>query len=213
MKDVPTTDPDGRLFDDIYAQLRGKDPSAVPWANGRPNTLFASWLHRESQRGAAANGKRALVIGSGLGDDANALAARGYDVTAFDYSPHAIDWARQRFPDASVDWRVADLFALPRSWRQAFDLVVEIHTIQALPVTRRQDTIRAISDTLAPGGSLVMVAMTRDVRDPLRGRPWPLTEAEVDAIEWHGIIETDRAVVVPIRPGQPGRVRAEFRRQ
>ncbi len=212
MTQPPTNDPDGRLFDDIYAQLRGKDPATVPWTNAEPHPLFASWLRGETKRGLVIGGQRALVIGSGLGDDANALAALGYAVTAFDYSPHAIDWARQRFPDAQVDWHVADLFALPESWRREFDLVVEVYTIQALPVTRRQDTIRAITDTVAPGGSLVMVALTRDVRDPLRARPWPLTEQEVASIERHGVVETDRVVEPPRAAGQPGRVRAVFHR-
>lgn len=212
MTHPPTNDPDGHLFDDIYALFRGKDPASVPWANARPHPLFASWLHGETERGIVAAGKRVLVIGSGLGDDANALAAVGWDVTAFDYSPHAIDWARHRFPDAEVDWRIDDLFALPGSWRRAFDLVVEIHTIQALPVTRRQATIRAITDTVGVGGSLLVVALTRDVRDPFRGRPWPLTELEIASIERHGVVETDRVIEPPRAAGQPGRVRAVFKR-
>ncbi len=212
MTQPPTNDPDGRLFDDVYAQFRGKDPTRVPWANARTHPLFASWLYSETARDLNIGGQRALVIGSGLGDDANALAALGWEVTAFDYSPHAIEWARQRFPDARVDWQVADLFALPGSWRRAFDLVVEVHTIQALPVTRRQETIRAITDPLALGGSLVVVALTRDVRDPLRGRPWPLTTLEVTSIERHGVVETDRVIESPRGPGQPGRVRAVFHR-
>lgn len=212
MTHLPADDPDGTSFDQIYAQFREKDPAAVPWVSGRPHPLFGQWLEEERARLIDRTGQRALVVGSGLGDDAIALAELGCQVTAFDYSPHAIAWAKERFPNSPVEWHVADLFALPDSWQRAFDLVLEIHTIQALPVTRRQATIGAITGTVASGGLLIVVAFTRDVRDALRGRPWPLTELEVRSIEQYGLVETDRIVVPAEGPGQPGRIRAMFER-
>lgn len=213
MAERPAHDPDGRLFDDIYAQFRDKDPASVPWAHGRPHPMFVSWLEAEQARGVNRTGQSALVVGSGLGDDANALAELGWQVTAFDYSPRAIAWAKERFPASTVAWHVADVFALPDEWQHTFDLVVEIHTIQALPVTRRQDTIQAITDTVAAGGSLIVVALTRDARQPLRGRPWPLTDWELRSIERQGVVEVDHVFVPPAAAGQPGRIRATFRRQ
>ena len=38
-------------------------------------------------RKVKAHGKRALVVGCGLGDDAEYLAEQGFSVTAFDISP------------------------------------------------------------------------------------------------------------------------------
>lgn len=202
-------DPDGRVFDDIYAELRDRDPGAVPWVHGKPHPMFTPWL--ETAQSPEPSNRRALVIGSGLGDDAIALADHGWEVTAFDVSPHAVAWARERFPDAKVHWHVADLFALPETWRRAFDLVLEIHTIQALPVTRRQSTIGAITDTIADGGELIVVAMTREAGTPLRGRPWPLTPAELDSIQRYGVVETDRHTEPPATSGGPGRVRITYR--
>ncbi len=40
-------------------------------------------------------------------------------------SPEAIEWCHRRFPESSVDYRVADLFSLPEEWTQSFDLVVD----------------------------------------------------------------------------------------
>lgn len=213
MSITATDDPDGRLFDDIYAHLRGKDPTTVPWANASPHRLLTSWLDERSGRGIDWSGQRALVIGAGLGDDANALAELGFRVTAFDYSPHAIAWARERFPDVAVDWHVADLFALPDSWRNAFDLVVEVHTIQALPPTRRQETIRAITGTMATDGDLVVISWTHEAHRPRDGRPWPLTLAEIDSIERHGVVETGRLELAPSAPGKSGRIRVVYRRR
>ena len=80
-----------------------------------------------------ADGGEALVIGCGLGDDAEELARRGYAVTAFDISPTAIARCRERFPQSPVHYRVADVPRLPGEWQGRFGLAVEINTIQSLP--------------------------------------------------------------------------------
>ena len=207
---TPPPDPDGQLFDDVYSSTRGADPASVPWAHGEPHPMFASWL--ASAKPPRGDRTQALIVGSGLGDDAEAVAALGWDVTAFDLSPHAIAWARERFPESKVSYQVEDLFALPEEWHRAFDLVVEIHTVQALPVTRRQATIAAIADTVAPGGELVVVAITRDIRVPLRGRPWPLSPAELASFERYGLREHHRLMEQPASADHPGRVRVSFTR-
>ena len=197
-------------YDEIYARSRGQDPRSVPWAHGAPHPLFASWLAGTPD--PTPPGNRALVIASGLGDDAEALAAREWEVTAFDASRQAIDWTRERFPASTVTYSVQDLFALPDEWRQGFDLVVEIHTVQALPVTWRQHAIRAIADTVAPGGTLIVVTMTRNIDVPLRGYPLPLTPDELRSFQRHGLVETTRHVESTPTDDQPGRVRCIFSR-
>jgi SAM-dependent methyltransferase len=206
MSHTPPTDPDARLFDEYYAASRGADVRAVPWAHGAAHPFLHQWLERADTPPAGRN--RALVIASGLGDDAEALAARGWQVTAFDASETAIAWTRERFPDSPVDYHVADLFALPPEWTAAFDLVVEIHTIQALPPTRRQRVIARIASTVAPGGTLFVVTFLRDARTPTTGRPWPLTKREVASIGRHGMIETARHIA----DDHPGRLNVVFER-
>ncbi len=201
-------DPDEATFNNIYAAARGGDVRSVPWAHGEPHPLLTGWL--DTALPPAVNRGRALVVGAGLGDDAEDLAARGWAVTAFDASPEAVDWARERFPSSRVDYQLRNLFALPEAWRQAYDLVVEIHTVQALPVTRRQETIETIAETVAPGGTLIVIAMTRDVSVPLRGRPWPLTSAELGSFTRYGLVETDRLEVAAPTSDRPGRVRCVF---
>ena len=56
----------------------------------------------------SASEQKALIIGCGLGDDAEALAKLGFEVTAFDISTSAIAWCQQRFPDSTVNYLVAD---------------------------------------------------------------------------------------------------------
>ena len=148
----------------------------------------AHWLDAaERQPGAA------VVVASGLGDDAEALAERGWYVTAFDISPTAIEWARERFPDSSVDYVVADLFDLPPDWSRAFALVVEVFTIQSLDPKWRLRAVRAIADLVAAGGTLLVSAVGTDTVPPVDGPPWPVARPELDGFVTSGLEEVSFA--------------------
>src|SRR2546430_1332162 len=86
-------DPTG-WFEQLYQEGEaGK--STVPWANLCPNPhLLNFWKSHPHPT----EGKSALTIGSGLGDDAEQLAAWGFRTTAFDISQTAIRTSRKRFP-------------------------------------------------------------------------------------------------------------------
>ena len=167
------------FFDTVYATANG-DTRGIPWADLQPHSLALNWLEPRNVEGT---GKRALVVGCGLGDDAEELARRGFQVTAFDVSPNAIAWCKERFPASSVNYQAADLFATPAEWRQAFDFVLEIYTVQALPVALRSQAIINIASFVAPGGQLVIVCRGRDSQDDPGTMPWPLTRAELAGFE------------------------------
>jgi SAM-dependent methyltransferase len=160
-------------FEELYANAG--DESAIPWAGLEPHRLLVEWLDAaEPEPG------RALVVACGLGDDAEELARRGFDTTAFDLAPSAIAWAQRRFPESSVRYVVANALELPAEWESAFDLVVEIHTLQALPEELRPAVGAAIARCLAPGGRVLAIARGRDDDSPpVPGPPWPLTRAEL----------------------------------
>ncbi len=176
-------------FDDLYAQARRGERN-VPWAELAPRPAFAKWLRREQPRG---QGRPAVVVGCGLGDDAEALAAHGFDVTAFDVSPTAVAWCRERFPQSSVDYQVADLFALPDEWRGAFDFVLESLTVQALPIELRSEAVAGVASLVAPGGALLVICLGTNLdageADGRSGPPWPLTREELDRFQQHALRE------------------------
>jgi 2-polyprenyl-3-methyl-5-hydroxy-6-metoxy-1,4-benzoquinol methylase len=112
------------------------------------------------------------VPGCTLGADAEYLAGLGFSTTAFDISPTAIRLARQRRPATSVGYSTADLLHLPRSWRQAFDLVEEIITVQALPRAVRQQAIASVASLTAPAAlSWSSRPSTALLVKPRSGRP------------------------------------------
>jgi SAM-dependent methyltransferase len=169
-------------FEEMYAAA-GDDLAALPWAGLKPFPLLVEWLD-----GAGAGlGRAALVVGSGLGDDAEELARRGFAVTAFDLSPTAIERSRERFPQSPVDYRVADLLELPAEWRERFDLVVEIRTLQSLPIGDRATAAAAIAGAVAPGGLLWLFALGRESHRPGETRPWRVTSAELAVLESAGL--------------------------
>jgi SAM-dependent methyltransferase len=164
-------------FDALYQAAAGQ-PGVIPWADLRPNPHLVEWL-----RNAELPPRRALVIGCGLGDDAEFLASLGWSVVAFDISAEAIRWARQRFPESKVEYQVVDLFAAPTNWHHQFDLVVEVYTLQVLPPALRTRAIPLIADWVAPAGLLCLIARGRDESDPPGQMPWPLTRQEVRLFE------------------------------
>ena len=156
----------------------------------------------------------ALVVGCGLGDDAELIAGLGYRTLAFDISASAIEAARQRFPRSAVSYRVADLMAAPADWRQAYDLVVESMTLQALPDPPRATAIASLAALVAPGGTLIVFARGREPGTVDDGPPWSLTRPEIEAIA-AGQLEV--AGIDEVRDSGPStaawRWRAEFRRR
>lgn len=194
------------FFEPLYAAAAaGRE--RVPWDREGPHPLIEEWA-----REIAGDGRSALVVGAGLGPDAELFARRGFAVVAFDVSPTAIATARQRFPGSKVDYRVADLLAPPPEWTEAFDLVVESLTVQSMPEQFHLPAIASVARTVAPGGTLLVVATARDEADgPVAGPPWPLTRAEVEAFARDGL---ETVEIEEIRtPGAPARWRAQFRRR
>ena len=195
-------------FEDLYAAAEG-GTTTVPWDRAQPQTLLTGWT---GDRRIEGRGRRALVVGSGLGVDAEHVASLGFSTVAFDVSPTAIEMTRRRFPDSTVDYVAADVLDPAAEWVGAFDLVVESLTVQSLPRDLHPRAIAAVASTVAPGGTLLVVASADHGDEPPDRPPWPLTPDEIAAFAVGGLrmvsIEDLR------EPDDPraGRWRAELRR-
>ena len=204
--DAGKSDPYRRAWFAAVYESAGSDAAQIPWADLGPHPLLTAWLATAS---APAAGARALDIGCGLGDNAAAIAARGWRTTAFDLSPRAIRWAQSRFPE--VDFLAADLFRPPADWNGAFDLVHECYTLQALPDAPRAEAIAQIASFVSAGGRLVLIARARNTSGPAAGPPWPLARDEVMSVTAHGLAAEAVEELADPADGKP-HWRAVFRR-
>ena len=194
-------------FDNIFIKAKG-DSNQVPWANMTASAYLKDWLKQNTE---FEKGLKALVIGCGLGDDAEALAEKGFDVTAFDISPTAIDWCKQRFPNSSVNYVVADLFDLNHKWQRSFDFVFEARTIQSLPLKVRSSVMEIVAQLVAEEGTLLVVAVTRDTPEEPSGPPYPLSLEEIDYFPKLGLKEIRRDTFSEKNSRFPNRIRIEYR--
>ncbi len=179
-KFLDRSDPSG-WFEVLYVEAQ-RDPTQVPWARSGTHPHLQDWLDSHCHQ---SEGLSALVIGCGLGDDAEGLQNIGFQVTAFDISSTAINWCKQRFPNSQVDYLVADLFALPREWDGAFDLVVESRNIQALPLNVRSQAINCVGKLVKKAGRLLIITRLRENDLEPNGPPWALSEREI--AEFHAL--------------------------
>jgi SAM-dependent methyltransferase len=172
-------------FEALY-QAAGDDPDFIPWAMLAPNPHLVEWIDSHSESG---EGGRALKIGCGLGDDAEELARRGFDVLAFDISESAIGWCQRRFPNSPVVYEAHDLLDPPASWTSAFDFILEAYTLQVLPAPEKARAIGIISRLLAPGGTLLVVTWGIDPDADPSGPGWGLRRGELDLFRTEGLQE------------------------
>ncbi len=174
-------------FDALYSEAEGNHEH-IPWADLEPNKFLKIWAEKRNLKG---NGRNALVVGCGLGDDARFLSDLGFDVTAFDISPTAIEWAKKIHAETSIEFVVADLFDAPIAWKKAFEFVLEVYTIQPLPLEMREKVIDAISNFVAENGKLVVVTRGREDDEIPTELPWALSRQDLSRFEANGLKQTN----------------------
>ena len=193
-------------FEALYREADA-GTAVVPWADLVPNPHLLEWLDAHPLPPG-----RALDVGTGLGDNAEELARRGWEVVAFDIAGSAIEGARKRFPASRVQYTTANLLEPPAAWRGAFDLVAETYTLQVLPPRERALAARVLAELTAPGGTLLVIARGREPDDPEGAMPWPLTRAEIEAIGGDGLARPAFEDFLDAEDPPVRRFRATFRR-
>ncbi len=189
-----------RWFDELWSAAE-RDEIDLPWDRTEPADVVAAHV---AAAGPGA-GRRAVVVGAGLGADAELLAGSGWETVAFDVSPAAVRVASDRYPRSAVDYRVGDLLDLADDLVGGFDLVVEVFTVQALHPSLRARATAGVRRLLAPGGTLLAVQLVRGERGADVGPPWLLDRAEIQAFAADDVRLVSLETVPHARPGGPSR--------
>ena len=164
-------------FERLYEHA-DSNPVWIPWSKGEPHPMLVDWMENTDLSPGIA-----LVVGCGLGEDAMYLAELGWKVTAFDIAPTAVQWASKRYPHERINWVVGDLLQPNNEWEKAFDFVLEVHILQAIPEEFRIPASRNLSPLVSPSGQLVCIGrLSIDDSVQQEGPPWPLSEEFISSI-------------------------------
>ncbi|MSP63521.1 MAG: methyltransferase domain-containing protein [Myxococcales bacterium] len=136
---------DAAFWDEIYR--RGRDG----WELARPAPPLARWFASHPP-----TGRRILVPGCGRGHEARLVARDAAQVVAIDFASDGIRDAHALAAREAltIDFRAADLFALPAQ-PERFDLIVEHCCFCAIDPARRAEYVGAMADLLVARGTLV----------------------------------------------------------
>ncbi len=129
------------------------DDVAPQWDTMRTSFFSENVRERALTVAGVESGQLAADIGAGSGFLTEALIAAGCRVIAVDQSPAMLDVMRGKFGDAPIDYRVGtseDLAIDPASVDYALANMYLHH------VERPPEAIRAMAQTLKPGGKLVI---------------------------------------------------------
>ncbi|HXG37313.1 MAG TPA: methyltransferase domain-containing protein [Bacteroidota bacterium] len=144
------------------------------WDMGRPAPAFVALL--ESGRFKPGT---TLVLGCGKGYDAVLFARYGFDVTAIDFSPTAIECARDLARKEGVHLHLVqeDLFDYSLGVIEEFDYIVEYVTYCAIDPSRRPEFAAAVASMLKRNGELFALFFPLDNHEG--GPPFAVSMDEV----------------------------------
>ncbi len=102
-------------------------------------------------------GEKVLELGCGNGKTVQSLLGMGYRVAGVDFSETAINYCRDRFPEA--DFLVSDITELPFPGGY-FDYVTAVHVLENLGEPELEKATGEISRVLSDGGYLFVRCFT-----------------------------------------------------
>ncbi len=154
-----------------YWTKRYQDGKAK-WSQGAPAQALKSIMPQ-----LKLSAQRIAVLGAGNCEDAAYLASLGHFVTAIDFSSEAIARARLKFSQIErLKFIECDIFHLPASLDESFDLVFEHTCYSAVDPTKRSQLVKIWNRLLTPRGHLLGVFFAVDKR---QGPPFGSSEWEL----------------------------------
>lgn len=137
---------------DFWDVRYGRD--VTPWDRGGLNPAIVRWLEQGDLEPC-----RILVPGCGRGYEVVELARRGFDVTAIDLAPSAIEFAAAGLEAAGVSARLVEADFFRWTADDPFDAVYEQTSLCALLPDQWAAYARRLQHWLRPGGRLFALFM------------------------------------------------------
>ena len=143
----------------------------TPWDFGGVPSALKSFLERSSVP------DRVLIPGCGSGYEIQAFHAAGYDVSAIDFSPAAVEQAQRVLGSLAERVVLGDFFTHDFGQRR-FDLIYERTFLCSMPPSRWPEYVDRMADLLSPRGRLIGVFLYGQRLSS--GPPFPITGPEAE---------------------------------
>jgi SAM-dependent methyltransferase len=144
----------------------------TPWDFGGLPAALKSFLTRSSAPG------RVLIPGCGSAHEVQAFHEAGYDVTAIDFSPAAIDQAKRGLGVLAGRVIFGDFFTY--NFEQGrFDLIYERTFLCSMPPSHWPDYANRMSDLLSSEGRLIGIFLYGQQPEP---PPYALTDKQAEQL-------------------------------
>jgi SAM-dependent methyltransferase len=157
------TTPTFSRFDDAYKTR------TAPWVIGEPQPAIV-----ELERAGRIRGK-VLDVGCGTGEHTILLARLGYDVLGIDFSPHAVEQARQNAAAKGTDARFEVADALNLGDQPTYDTIVDSALFHIFDASDRPKYVASLQRACRPGGVVHVLALS----DAGRGFGPEVSEADI----------------------------------
>jgi len=145
----------------------------TPWDFGGVPSALKSFLDRSSVRG------RILIPGCGSGYEVQAFHAAGYDVSAIDFSPAAVEQAKRVLGPLAERIILGDFFTYNFGQRR-FDLIYERTFLCSMIPSRWPEYVNRMADLLSPEGKLIGVFLYGQSLSS--GPPFPLADVKANEL-------------------------------
>jgi 2-polyprenyl-3-methyl-5-hydroxy-6-metoxy-1,4-benzoquinol methylase len=141
------------VFERLYS--KAKRAEDLPWHHADPPKLLLDAMASRTSRG------NAIDIGCGAGTYSLYMARHGYQVTAIDFMPAAIDMLRAEAGRTGL--RIDAVQADVTTWEapRRYDLVLDVGCLHSLGRELHAAYKSRLLQWLAPGGSYVLVHLGR----------------------------------------------------
>jgi cyclopropane fatty-acyl-phospholipid synthase-like methyltransferase len=158
--------PDRTNFEQWYQE------ASPPWDIGRPQIAFVDLeKHLKIQ-------SPVLDIGCGTGENALFLSEKGYEVVGADYSPTAIQRAKEKakLRRLSAQFEVRDALKLSEIGRQ-FPCIIDCGLFHCFSDEDRALFVEQVSKTLTPGGCYHFLCFSE--KETREGGPRRISQSEI----------------------------------